>query len=269
MGSKMNVLLVMPAQGGVSADRELLGILQGQLQVRVLSGMVDRQKLSLALANEQYDAVHFAQHGARLLLELGDGALTATELVSMLRRQKAMRFVVLNSCDSIATGIEIHNALMVPTVAMNAPIDDAAAVRFAEAFYGEVRAGSTIMAAVEAGRAVLARLFPQQTATPQLINGSSATIDDLMSRLNTCTGDMKADMNAMREQLADAFQHLDRRTDKIELLVGELSTTVAGLRDISGVHIRRAAQGVLVLLALLVIAQALTPILNSVLIHLR
>jgi hypothetical protein len=179
----------------------------------------------------------------------------------MLRKQRQLRFCLLNSCDSIATGVQIHNALSVPIVAMNAPIDDAAAVRFAEAFFRGVDSGLDLEKAVELGRGVLMRLFPSQAAMPQLINGSRATIDDLMVKLNSCTGEMKADMTAMRGELTVAFEHFNARTD-------QLDDAISGLREISTLHLRRSVIILMLLMLGILIAQMMTPLMNAALIHL-
>jgi hypothetical protein len=249
----VNVLLVLPEQAGVSSSQELLRMLQQSIQVRVLSGGVDRQKLELALGSDQYDVVHFGQHGGRLLLEYADGALTASELVVLLRKQQHLRFVVLNSCDSIATGVDIHNSLMVPVVAMNTAIEDQAAVRFAEALYREVSAGTGLSLAVEAARAVLARLYPLQASVVQLINGSKATTDDLMAKLQLCSQEMQQ----IQLQIAEAFTHFNERNDELKDAINTLDSQ----------RVRHIQSMTVALLVMLVIAQVLTPLFNSLLIH--
>ena len=120
----------------------------------------------------------------------------------MLGQQDALRFIMLNSCDSIATGVELHNALMLPIIAQNAAIDDAAAVRFAEAFYRNIGAGQGLHQAVESARKVLATLFRESAATPALINGSRMTIETLVSKLDSCTGEMKVEMSHVKSDVA-------------------------------------------------------------------
>ena len=61
--------------------------------------------------------------------------MSEAELVSLISAQKALQFVVLACCNGYETAGGIHNALHVPVVAYNAPIEDRAAVEFARGFY--------------------------------------------------------------------------------------------------------------------------------------
>ena len=85
---------------------------------------------------------------------------TKANSVAMLKGQHSLRFIVLNACNSIATAVDIHNAMQLPIIAMNAPITDVSAIRFAESLYRNIRSGFDLHGSVEAARAVLARFIP-------------------------------------------------------------------------------------------------------------
>lgn len=242
----MHILFVAP-QSNLAADAELAHIAAGN-QIDMCVGYVDRAKLALALGGREYEVVHFAQHGTRALLALSDGLLEAGELVAMLQaRQHNLRFIVLNSCESIAAAITLHNALMIPVVAHNAPIDDAAAVRFAEAFYRNIAVGMSVEAAVEAARTVLLRIYPTEAGSPTLINGARASVADLGAKMDG----LSHDMAGIRREVSAGFARVDARIDGLQL---------TGSR-----HVRIGAKIVIALLAVLTLAQILTPVFNSIL----
>ena len=79
--------------------------------------------------------------------------MSEAELVSLMSSQKALQFVFLACCNGYEAAGGIHNALHVPVVAYNAPIDDRAAVEFARGFYRSWRRDRD----VESGRGSGAR----------------------------------------------------------------------------------------------------------------
>lgn len=235
----MRILFVAPAAPGLGlldTGAELARIASGN-QINVCDGNVDRTKLELSLRDGQFDVVHFAQHGSRRGLELTDGTLEVADLVSMLEPQKALKLLFVNACNSVATGIELHNAFHVPTVAHDAPINDRAAVAFAETFYRAWRA-TDIGSAFERGIKTLQVRFPEEARTPQLINGDMAD---------------KACMDGLRAEMTRGFQALNTRMDGIEVAVTELNNGRS----------KGVATMTITLLVLLLIAQVLTPVLNA------
>ena len=90
--------------------------------------------------------------------------MSEAELVSLISAQKALQFVVLACCNGYETAGGIHNALHVPVVAYNAPIEDRAAVEFARGFYRSWRRDRDVGQAVDRGREALAVLYPSRGA---------------------------------------------------------------------------------------------------------
>lgn len=180
----MHILFVAPAKA-LNTLAEFSRIASGH-QVDICDGAVDRAKLERFLSGDvQYDVVHFGQDGAVGVLEYLDGPLDKSELVAMLKSQRSLRFIVLNACNSISTGVDIHNAMQLPVIAMNAPITDTSAIRFAEALYRNIKTGSDLHSAVEAARTVLARFYPDQASIPQLINGNErGDLNSTLHKLN-------------------------------------------------------------------------------------
>ena len=100
----------------------------------------NRQTVELALDGAvQFEIVHVLAHGvaslAASVLDFGGERMSEAELVSLISSQKALQFVFLACCNGYEAAGGIHNALHVPVVAYNAPIEDRAAVEFARGFY--------------------------------------------------------------------------------------------------------------------------------------
>ena len=240
----MRILFVAPVVAGalsLGTGDELARIAGGN-SLEVCDGAVDRGKLD-AFLERQFDVIHFAQHGSRAGLELSDGVLEVADLTSMLERQQGLRLLFVNACNSVATGISLHNAFHVPVVAHDAPIDDRAAVAFAETLYRALRSSDALIhTAFERAVRTLQVRFPSDARTPQLINGDMAD---------------KHCMQLLRTEMDDAFRHVNSRLDGIEMKMDKLRNE----RD------RRTQMMIVLLLAVLVAAQLLTPVLNSLLIH--
>lgn len=230
----MRLLFIAPTST-VSAGAELSRIASGHT-LDVVDGLLDRAGLERALRAAVYDAIHFCGHGAKSLLELSDGVLEADDLASMLDGQESAKFVIVNACDSLATGVTIHNALHVPVIAMDAPIEDRAAVRFAETFYRAYRRNGHVGEAFDTAKATLLRVFPSQATIPVLVNGDMATV----GAIGDCMVYVRSELGAMNSKL-DA-----------------IGATVDDLKD-------KQSRTTLLLLILLIIAQLMTPWLNSLL----
>ncbi len=243
----MRLLVVAPSQDGISTDAELPRVIQGH-EVWTVDGTVDRQKIEMALGQRQYEAVHFMQHGGVRVLQYADGLMEAGELVAMLRRQHGLQFVALNACDSIAVGVEIHNALDIPVVVHNAPVEDKAAVRFSEQFYRLLAAGQPLGEAVRGAVGVLTRLFPNQAAIPQLVNGNMAPVS-AVRRLDDCLAGVRSDIDGLAVEMRSSFERFDGRLERVEATVNKNSHTWARAQ--------------LVLLALLLLAQLATTMVNA------
>ena len=113
----------------------------------------NRQTVELVLDGAvQFGIVHILAHGSTSVLDFGDERMSEAELVSLISAQKALQFVVLACCNGYEAAGGIHNALHVPVVAYNAPIEDRAAVEFARGFYRSWRRDRDVGQAVDRGR---------------------------------------------------------------------------------------------------------------------
>ena len=234
----MRILFVSFASN-LNTYGELARIMNGHT-LELVDGLLDRAGLDRALRSAQYDCVHFAGHGAKGVLGLPDGELDAADLASMLEAQTQLRFIIINACNSLSVGTTIHNSSHVPIIAHDAEIKDVAAVRFVETFYRSFRQTDNVKESFERARSTLMRLMSDQVLIPQLINGDMAT---------------RHEMDCITSELREVFSGFDSRLVRIEDSVQRLQRNSP--RD----------QIMVVLLAILVLAQFATPWLNNLFAH--
>ncbi|GAB4514060.1 MAG: hypothetical protein Kow0047_25810 [Anaerolineae bacterium] len=140
--------------------------------VAVLHGYVDIDKLEDALEGEQFDVIHFAQHGGAGTLLLSDRPIGLEQLIRMIRRQSQLKLIFVNACDSVEIAAELHNAVSVPVIAHAREVSDEAARAFAGAFYRALDAG--VVDAFAEAKAMMRRFYPQYADSPVLIDGHHA-----------------------------------------------------------------------------------------------
>ena len=204
----------------------------------------NRQTVELALDGAvQFGIVHVLAHGVASLtasvLDFGGERMSEAELVSLMSSQQALQFVFLACCNGYEAAGGIHNALHVPVVAYNAPIEDRAAVEFARGFYRSWRREQDVSQAVDRGREALAVLYPSEAPKVRLINGDMVT----PGAFGACMGKIDERLDRMGAQLVGIEERLDRM-DK---------------------YPRRWLYVGLLLGVLLIIAQVGTPFLNAAL----
>ena len=200
----------------------------------------NRQTVELALDGAvQFGIVHILAHGATSVLDFGGERMSEAELVSLMSSQKALQFVFLACCNGYEAAGGIHNALHVPVVAYNAPIDDRAAVEFARGFYRSWRRDRDVSQAVDRGREALAVLYPSEAPKVRLINGDMVT----PSAFGACMGKIDERLDRMGAQLVGIEERLDRMDE----------------------YPRRWLYVGLLLGVLLIVAQVGTPFLNAAL----
>ncbi|MEM7349432.1 MAG: CHAT domain-containing protein [Acidobacteriota bacterium] len=179
----LRVLLAAAAPAGTAPldlTRELEQIeaaleANGDIRTRILPE-ASLDGLRRALADAEPHVLHILGHG-RFDAERGQGAVllsaaeggidrvTGADLDVLLRGRRELRLLVLNTCQGavsprsrgvdpfsgLASSLILRSALPA-VVAMQLPISDAAAVAFADAFYGALAHGSPVEAAVAESR---------------------------------------------------------------------------------------------------------------------
>src|SRR5574343_663875 len=161
--------------------------------------------------------------GEALDLGIADGPLPEPELSSMSESQAALQCVIVSACDSYELVGGLHNALHVPCIGYNAPVDDRAAVEFSRAFYRAWRRAGDVEQAMERGRESLAILFPGEAQKVRMINGDMVT----PAAWNTC-------MENVRGELATMGERLGRIESRLDLIEGVPKRGGAGVVGLGG-----------------------------------
>lgn len=229
----MRLLFIAPASN-LSTNAELARIASGYTP-EIVDGLIDRNGLERALRLDAYDAIHFCGHAGKGVLQLSDGLIDSADLVSMLDGQRGARFFFINGCDSLSLGTALHNAYHIPVIAHDAEIEDKAAVKLAQRFYGDFRRTQNVGESFDSALKTLQRLYPEQALIPTLINGDMAS----NSQLADCMTYVKSEIGQMRLQL-----------DTIEAQVNKIEGKQWRLLLVVGI--------------LLILAQLATPWLNRV-----
>ncbi|HEU4535871.1 MAG TPA: CHAT domain-containing protein, partial [Polyangiaceae bacterium] len=149
------------------------------------------QDLRAALDRKEWHVLHFAGHGsfdrdsAQGLLSIaagGRGHLRASDLRLLLRDRPSLRLVFLNSCEGAvgdahelfsSTAALVAEAGVPAVVAMQFPISDEAAARFARSVYHQIAAGAALEKAVAEARKDVYMGGSLEWATPVLFMRSA------------------------------------------------------------------------------------------------
>jgi len=179
----LRILVVIPCpRGGDELDgKQELKEIQEALDRQIRLGLVRVEtlepptldSLEQRLKRERFDVLHFVGHGSfyqdegALLFEDVEGMSDPVDGVSLASAlSQSIRLVVLNACEGACSSPDdpfagVARALVsrgIPAVvAMQYPIEDAMAMRFAQAFYAGIAEGRTVEWAVARARHALRR----------------------------------------------------------------------------------------------------------------
>jgi CHASE2 domain-containing sensor protein len=154
----VKVLVVIPDSSGLDVLTEEKIITEAlkdleTVQMRVLKGNVTRSEISRALVEDKYHIVHFIGHGefeadqGYLVINSKDGGrdlIPADDFADFFKSYPSVKLIVLNSCQGAEVSSTKPLAGMAPqlvmrgipaVVAMQYPISDPAALKFAAEFY--------------------------------------------------------------------------------------------------------------------------------------
>jgi hypothetical protein len=182
--------------GQLNLDKELSRIKEtwgSRIGVEVDYVKPQREHILDQLARKDYHVIHYMGHGdfsnekgGMLLLEKDDGnrevdAITGEELGVLIQdEQSSLQLVFLNACKSATSdarqGVDpfsgvataLINQGVTAVLAMQFPISDEAAIRFADTFYKRVSSGYPLEAAVSEARKLLYKREQPEWATPVL-----------------------------------------------------------------------------------------------------
>ena len=197
----MRVLIIAPDSVGIESHGEIIAVAKGH-EVDVLDGVVTRDHLDAVLRghrSDPYDIIHFIQHGDRRTLMLSDGDIGIEWIRHRFDRATGPVLFVINACDSVRIGAELHNITGSKVIAHAAPITDTAATEFSKSFYDILATGATIHESFSAALNVMRRKFSRESDIPILIDGHYAfsreeaewivsTLKEMVSRMKEMDG---------------------------------------------------------------------------------
>jgi len=147
------VLLVAPAADLLYIAEEVQAIVNtAGLAVRLLQGAVAERDISEALSRGRYDCLWLATHGNEHGVLLSGDATLPTSALTALVRGHAIPFVVLNTCSSLTTAMQINQEARADVVATVAAVPDVEAYRTGALLAHHLGLGSTPREAYEASK---------------------------------------------------------------------------------------------------------------------
>lgn len=149
----VRVLLIAP-RVALGTDEEVQRVINWLHPQKVMLGTVTADEVLDALGAGPYDVIWFASHGTSEGIELSDGLLKTNDLVQLLRGRQ-VHLIFLNTCDSVAVAIRLHDAIKsAAVVATAAEVDDGVAARTGALFAEYVALGKSYREAYELSKPV-------------------------------------------------------------------------------------------------------------------
>lgn len=124
MPDKLKILLVSPTTELEYRDEEISSVVNA-LQPTLLSGNVSVTRL-MEYANRRFDLVWFSTHGTKEGVLLSDGILP-TSLLTTIIRSSGADYLYLNTCESFAVALAIHEELKVDLISTVSDLPELAA----------------------------------------------------------------------------------------------------------------------------------------------
>ncbi|WP_420126209.1 CHAT domain-containing protein [Longimicrobium sp.] len=181
MSGTIKVLLMAadPGEGvaGLRLDREIRGALEairagrGVNELEIATELAVRaDDLGTALLRHDPQIVHFAGHGdgGYGIIMDDEERVPADELAALFTAHSQLRVVVLNACDTLPVA-QVLGEVVDYVVAMEAVMDDDAAIHFSGAFYAALAFGRAVPVAFEHARSATRGRFGERRAIPHLL----------------------------------------------------------------------------------------------------
>ena len=143
-------LLIAPDSGLENVSSEIRSI-SASLQATVLSDVVSRKDVIDAIGDKEWDIVWFATHGDVVGIELSDGILEISSLISIVRNTSAS-LLVLNTCSGKAIGLELNHELGIDVICVEGEVGDYEAYQFGRFLAQNIKSGLSFRMAFDRAR---------------------------------------------------------------------------------------------------------------------
>jgi hypothetical protein len=168
-------LLIAPESHLPNADAETQRVINA-LRPECLLGEVNTHDVLDCLQRNEFEIVWFLGHSNSEGLKLSDGILSPAHLTQMLRAC-APQLVVLNSCSSLHTAIQVHDDLQCATICTVLDVPDLDAFVTGAALASALAQGLDIATAYQTSRPASNRQYVLLNGSVRL-NGSNE-LDDM------------------------------------------------------------------------------------------
>lgn len=145
----MRVLLIAPRLEELpNIDREIAGVVNSGLAVRLLNGNVGRVDVVREISNGEYDLLWLATHGVQEGVYLSDGILDASSLITYVV-SNGIKSVFLNTCDSVLVANSVAQGAGADVIATVGPVGDREAFQTGALLAKHLAGGNDFRAAYE------------------------------------------------------------------------------------------------------------------------
>jgi hypothetical protein len=197
-GQQYKVLLIAPSTDLENADAEQQRIINA-LHPQVLLGDVTTSGVLDAVQGGAYDVVWFLGHSGPQGLQLTDGVLSPAHLAQILR-QSPPQLVVLNSCSSLHSAMQVHDDIQCAVICTVLDIPDLDAYITGASLANALAAGNEIPDAYNMSRPSCVRQYVLLNGSVRL-NGDTE-IDDVHRLVLRTSADLHAEIAGMRRDMA-------------------------------------------------------------------
>lgn len=199
------VLLIAPDSGLQHAADETQRIINA-LRPEVLLGEVTTTDVLDRIAAGTFDIVWFLGHSGPDGLQLTDGVLSPAHLTQILR-QSPPSLVVLNSCSSIHTAMQVHDDLQTAVICTVLDVPDIDAYITGAALAGALAQGLDTTEAYQRSRPASNRQYVMLNDSVRL-NGVNE-LDDVHRLIMATASDLQQEMSGMLHEVVQTARTVE------------------------------------------------------------
>jgi hypothetical protein len=220
---QLRTLLIAPRSDLANADAEMQRIVNA-LHPECVLGTVTTSDVLDAVQADAYNVIWFLGHSGADGLQLADGTLSAAHLAQMLR-QAPPSLVVLNSCSSFHTAIQLHDDLQCAIVCTVLDVPDLDAYITGALLAGALAQGLDTAQAYQVSRPAANRQYILLNGSVRL-NGTDE-IDDTRRLILRTAAELQRGVQDMHSEIGGVI----RTTSEMQRALDAMRRDVAAVRE--------------------------------------
>ena len=202
----LGVLLIAPSVADLPSAGDEVQRVINLLHPQVVIGTVTTSDVLDALQSGSYDVVWFLGHSGPQGLQLTDGVLSPAHLTQILR-QSPPSLVVLNSCSSIHTAMQVHDDLQTAVICTVLDVPDIDAYVTGAALAGALAQGLDFTDAYNRSRPASNRQYVMLNGSVRL-NGVNE-LDDVHRLIIATASDLQREMSGMLREVVQTARTVE------------------------------------------------------------